>query len=545
MKKLLWLATLFGFIFIFHQRVSSAPAQTYTFPNNYPATISITSATSVTGQVTLPYTAGKSYAANVCVVVDPSSLCNSTNLFSKASAPYGKADTVSFTLNKLDPTKPYFLVIQSVGNNVVREFFTGNQQFTSTPIATSSKSSSGNSVVVKTNMSPSIYPYYRELSASLVYSTSSDLSNPIAGGAIPGRQESDPNSSTGINTTDSPGSFFWTLNAQPSTLYYFQVTIKSGLGATISSAIDTVNGSDGVTIAPGSVAAAADLNKRSYTLLSGFPNFTSLPDPDLCAQERAAGQIVQFCDINDVLNYFLKLMVGITGVVLVFRLMYEGYVIMTTDVPFLGASSKNAFFTALGGLLLALCSYIILNTINPKLVSESINVQQLSIGVTAPDTDQTPITQDTGAPTGPSGACTAGITTVTVQKSTFHVCSSYTSAGVVIPVAANLRTMLTSAYNAGITLQGGGYRSAASQTALRKQNCNGDTTNSAAACTPPTAPVGHSNHESGLAFDFTCNGGGTIKSQSNTCFQWLRANAATYKFYNFQAEPWHWSWNGH
>jgi hypothetical protein len=313
--------------------------------------------------------------------------------------------------------------------------------------------------------------------------------------------------------------------------------------------IETFNGSTGA-LAPftptgGQGTAGTNLNPSSYTLLSkGFPGLSVLPDPATCAAEttaaQAAGKAAPVCDINGLLNYAMKLLIGITGVVLVLRLMYEGFAIMTSDVPFKIASSKTAFFTALGGLLLALTAYIILNTINPQLVNETINVQQLSIGVTAPDTDQTPITQDTGTTNGPAGACTAGITTVTVQKSTFHVCSNYNS----IPIATNLTNMLTAAYNAGITLQGGGFRTAAQQTALRVQNCKGDTTNPSAPCSPPTAPVGHSNHESGLAFDFTCNGTGTIKSQSGPCFTWLQANAATYGFKNLASEPWHWSWNG-
>jgi D-alanyl-D-alanine carboxypeptidase len=52
-------------------------------------------------------------------------------------------------------------------------------------------------------------------------------------------------------------------------------------------------------------------------------------------------------------------------------------------------------------------------------------------------------------------------------------------------------------------------------------------------------------HEQGLAIDFTCNGGGSIESHSNVCYQWLAAHASQYGFHNLPSEAWHWSVNGH
>jgi hypothetical protein len=358
-------------------------------------------------------------------------------------------------------------------------------------------------------------------------------------GPLNSRKTPDANGAVGIN---DDGTYYWYLNQlTPSTIYYIQQFVTStGNKNPTPDVIDSFNSSDGTIIAPGSAAQQADLNQRSYTLLSGFPGFTNLPDPDLCAQQRAAGQHPKFCDINDVLNYSMQLLIGLAGVVLVMRLMFEGYQYMVTDVPFLKASAKAGFFTALLGLLLALSSYLILNTINPKLVNESINIQQLAIGVTAPDIETAPLTQNGGLPSGPSGACTAGITTVAVQASSFPVCSTYNG----IPIAKNLQSMLTAAYASGIVLKGYGYRSSTTQTALRIKNCSGDTTNPNAVCNPLTAPVGHSNHESGLAIDFNCNGGSAYQIKNTNCYTWLQSNAATYGFKNLPSEPWHWSWNG-
>lgn len=115
-------------------------------------------------------------------------------------------------------------------------------------------------------------------------------------------------------------------------------------------------------------------------------------------------------------------------------------------------------------------------------------------------------------------------------------------------LAGPLESMLAAAANAGVQLCGGGYRDPQQQIELRRQNCG--TTDyliyeaPSSACSPPTARPGSSEHERGLAIDFTCNGGGVISSHSSPCFVWLDANAAAYGLYNLPSESWHWSTTG-
>ena len=114
-------------------------------------------------------------------------------------------------------------------------------------------------------------------------------------------------------------------------------------------------------------------------------------------------------------------------------------------------------------------------------------------------------------------------------------------------LAGNLASMLDAAAADGNNLCGGGYRDPSEQIALRKAHCG--TSDYAiyeapsSSCSPPTARPGTSNHEQGLAIDFTCNGGGALGS-SSSCFTWLKANAASYGLYNLPSEPWHWSNDG-
>ena len=110
-------------------------------------------------------------------------------------------------------------------------------------------------------------------------------------------------------------------------------------------------------------------------------------------------------------------------------------------------------------------------------------------------------------------------------------------------IAGLLDDLLIEAEADGIRLGGGGYRDSAAQWQLRERNCPDPANTPAAECAPPTARPGTSNHERGLAVDFTVNGR-VINSRSDPAFLWLQENAATFGFYNLPSEPWHWSVDG-
>jgi LAS superfamily LD-carboxypeptidase LdcB len=113
-------------------------------------------------------------------------------------------------------------------------------------------------------------------------------------------------------------------------------------------------------------------------------------------------------------------------------------------------------------------------------------------------------------------------------------------------IANGLRNLMAAADAAGIDLGGTGYRDSSGQIALRRQNCG--TSDFAVyqmdpfKCRPPTARPGSSNHERGLAIDFTSNG--TVLTRGSKAFQWMTQNAGKYGFYNLPSEPWHWSSDG-
>ncbi len=114
-------------------------------------------------------------------------------------------------------------------------------------------------------------------------------------------------------------------------------------------------------------------------------------------------------------------------------------------------------------------------------------------------------------------------------------------------VEEQVRGLLAAMSARGFTLGGGGYRSIESQIRLRRANCGTSDyaiwEMPASRCRPPTARPGLSQHELGLAIDFTVNGR-VIRSRNTDVFRALAEVAPQFGFFNLPSEPWHWSTTG-
>lgn len=124
-----------------------------------------------------------------------------------------------------------------------------------------------------------------------------------------------------------------------------------------------------------------------------------------------------------------------------------------------------------------------------------------------------------------------------------------------ITVAASLgpqlEALLAAAAADGFVLGGSGYRSPEVTARLRVANGCPDVYDSpASSCRVPTARPGTSEHEKGLAVDFTwqgqtiCYPRSSAQCSGNAAFDWLRANAGRFGFRNLPSEAWHWSPSG-
>jgi len=243
------------------------------------------------------------------------------------------------------------------------------------------------------------------------------------------------------------------------------------------------------------------------------------------------------CPFGRYLNIMIKLILGIAAVLAMVMIVMGGIEYMTSELISGKEAGKETVTHAILGLLIALGAYLILNTINPQLLSVCLDTLPKATIEIDPETETAPQTGYYQV-TGNTENCKEGYTDITVSTpgnpSKINICKS---------ISSNLGNMLTRAKEKGIILSGSGSRSYDTQVNLRREHGCPDIYNSpSSACHPPTARPGHSMHESGKAIDFNCNG---QSMRDSSCFAWLRTNAGFYGFQNLSSEPWHWSINGH
>jgi peptidoglycan hydrolase CwlO-like protein len=162
------------------------------------------------------------------------------------------------------------------------------------------------------------------------------------------------------------------------------------------------------------------------------------------------------------------------------------------------------------------------------------------------EAQQAALAAQLAAVSGSSGS-TAGVIAPVPGGLATVSCPTGGSITVAGTIADSLAALLREAAADGVVLCGGGYRDPQAQIDLRMAHCGTSDyaiyEMPASQCDPPTAKPGFSQHEVGLAIDFTCNGGGTV-TRGSSCFTWLSAHAADYGFFNLPEEPWHWSTTG-
>jgi len=266
------------------------------------------------------------------------------------------------------------------------------------------------------------------------------------------------------------------------------------------------------------------IDSSTYTLLAPIKDLTTITSAD---------------NIGSYFSTMVKILIGICGVLAVIMLVIGGVKYMGEDSIFGKSQGRETMTKALFGLIIAIGSYALLNTINPDLLGvEGLSIEQVEATVT--EVESTPwATYETGNSTE---SCSS-FTKVTLSKTDItkiNICSSKSS---------DLIKMINAAYNSDekLLLSGYGSRSKQTQINFRIKNCGGSdyVYDKTAKCTPKTAIPGTSMHESGLAVDFRCNNE-AITSTSNKCYIWLKKNASKYGFYNeIITEPWHWSTTGH
>jgi len=261
-----------------------------------------------------------------------------------------------------------------------------------------------------------------------------------------------------------------------------------------------------------------------------------------CPVGAKAGECTPGPGFGGYLNAMINLFIGLCAVLAMLMIIMGGIQYVTSELISSKEEGKQRITQAILGLLLALGSYAILNTINKDLLNINLgDMKAVSIQIQDEDETQSSVTDGNSCTVGATaGTCSQGL--ASVAGTNFVLCKS---------ISDNVAKMVTAAKAAGYDISSGGScRSASTQKNLRVKNCGDTSSNSCDVqatknCKPLTACPGTSMHESGLAIDFKCSGT-LITSTTNPCFVWLQANAGTYGLQNLKTgtEPWHWSTTG-
>jgi D-alanyl-D-alanine dipeptidase len=148
----------------------------------------------------------------------------------------------------------------------------------------------------------------------------------------------------------------------PKGTYFLKIFSVGGFPLPVGATLDTT--------ANGYGCQTSGLDNTTYCLLAPLPGVGD-----------GTGKLDVSKGMGDYINIIIKLIMGIIGVLSVLMIVVGGIEYMSTVQMGEKEGAKDRITNALMGLLLALASYLILNTINPNLVNLSVVVEQSRLAV--------------------------------------------------------------------------------------------------------------------------------------------------------------------
>lgn len=115
-------------------------------------------------------------------------------------------------------------------------------------------------------------------------------------------------------------------------------------------------------------------SQQKYTLLEPLPAIGS-------------GSIEKEIDINGYIGYVFKFAIAASAFLAIIMIIYGGFEIMLSEAIPAKLEGKSRVYNALWGLLMVLSSYLILRTIDPRLVQLNADLPPLKINLKPADVD--------------------------------------------------------------------------------------------------------------------------------------------------------------
>lgn len=129
-------------------------------------------------------------------------------------------------------------------------------------------------------------------------------------------------------------------------------------------------------------------NSTTYTMLAPIGDIT-------CMDSSGRDPKCIKNDIGAYLNFIFKFGIGLCAALAVVMLIINGIQYMGDESIFGKTESKKKMLAAIGGLLIALGSWALLNTINPDLVGTKLNIDAATVDITSSREYRLAETQDT------------------------------------------------------------------------------------------------------------------------------------------------------
>lgn len=92
-----------------------------------------------------------------------------------------------------------------------------------------------------------------------------------------------------------------------------------------------------------------------------------------------AGNMQTEININDYILYVYKFSIGISVFLAIIMIIWGGFLTITSEVPYIKTDGKGKITNALTGLVMVLISYLILATIDPRLVNINTTIEPIKI----------------------------------------------------------------------------------------------------------------------------------------------------------------------